>query len=115
MSDDQALYGAAAVIVACIVYIVRFILVLKKPDAVGSFDKYKAYAIIAAKYVEAKIADDYGTKEDATGTAKSLHKLDTYLKKFTQLVQEGENTVPNADLLDMAKVWSVELAERLQK
>ena len=115
MSDDQTLYGAIAVVVACVVYLTRFILTLKKPESVAAFDKYKAYAVIAAKYVEAKIDDDYGTAEDATGTAKSLHKLDLYLKKFTELVKENENALPTAQLIDMAKAWSVELAERLKK
>lgn len=116
MSDDQTLYGAIAVVTACVVYIVRFVLNLKKgAEAVASFDKYKAYAVIAAKYVEAKIDDDYGTAEDATGTAKSLHKLDLYLKKFADLVKENENTLPTAELIDLAKAWSVELAAKFTK
>ena len=113
MSDTEALYGAIAVIVACVVYIVRFILTVKKPDAVAAFDKYKAYAVMAAKYVEAKVDDDYGTAGDATGVAKALHKLDVYLKKFNELVKDNENEIPSAELIDMAKVWSVELANRV--
>ncbi len=115
MSDDQTMYGTVAVIVACVVYLVRFILTLRNPAGVVVFDKYKAYAVMAAKYVEYKIDDDYGTAEDAPSTAKSLHKLDMYLKKFTELVKENENAIPSAQLIDMAKVWSVELAERLKK
>jgi hypothetical protein len=82
---------------------------------VAAFDKYKAYAVIASKFVEAKIPDDYGTTSDATGTEKSLHKLDLYLQKFVELVKENENALPTEQLIDMAKAWSVELAERLKK
>lgn len=115
MSDDQTLYGAIAVVVACVVYIVRFVLSLKKPGSIAGFDKYKAYAVMAANYVEAKIPDDYGKTSEATGMEKSLHKLDLYLKTFTQLVKENENALPTPQLIDMAKAWSVELAERLKK
>jgi len=115
MSDDQTLYGAIAVISACIVFIVRAVLAAKKgAEVVATFDKYKSYALLAAKWAEATIPDTYGTDADAGNVKKSLAKLDVYLKKFTELVKENENTLPNADLIDMAKAWSVELAKRVE-
>jgi len=116
VTDAQALYGAIAVISACAIFIARAILAAKKgAEIVAEFDKYKAYAVIAAKYVEEKIADDYGTGEDDSKVAKSLHKLDIYLKKFVELVKEKENTLPTKELIDRAKAWSVELADRVGK
>jgi len=115
MTDAQALYGAIAVISACVVFIVRAVLAAKKPELVGEFDKYKAYALIAAKFVEDKIDDNYGTEDEASKVASSLHKLDMYLKKFTEIVKAEENALPSDKLIDMAKGWSVELSDRASK
>jgi hypothetical protein len=115
MSDDQTLYGAIAVVTACIVFIVRAVLAAKSGvEAVAVFDKYKSYALLAAKWTEATIPDTIGSDADAGGVKKSLAKLDVYLKKFTELVKENENTLPNTDLINMAKAWSVELAAQVE-
>jgi len=116
MSDAQALYGAIAVISACVVFIARAIIAAKSgAEVVAKFDKYKVYALLAAKWVEAQVPDDYGTEEDASKVAKGVHKLDMYLKKFTELVGEKENTMPTGELIDMAKAWSIELSDRVGK
>lgn len=116
MSDAQALYGAIAVISACVVFIARAVIAAKKGvEAVEKFDEYKPYALLAAKWVENRVPDDYGVAEDATKVAKGLHKLDLYLKKFTEIVRDNVDVAPTKELVDRARAWSVELAERVGK
>ena len=80
---------------------------------VEAFAKYKPYAMMAATKVESMIADDLGLAPDASTVDKSLRKLDAYLRTFIQLVNMQEGEAPSKELLDEAKKWSVELAERL--
>ena len=116
MSDPQALMGAIAVVVVCLTVIVRMILVYKgKMDLVGKFDKFKPYAIMAAKWVEAKVPDDYGANEEDSKTAKAAHKLDMFLKKFLELSEKFGGEKPTEELKEEAMKWSVELADRVGK
>ena len=116
MTDVQAFYGAIALVVLAIVYIIRVVLEYKgKFEDAKNLEKYKTYAVMAAKKVEGLIPDDYGAGSSDPTVAKAAHKLDLFLKYFSDNVKtfEGENVTEK--LIDKAKEWSVELADRVSK
>jgi len=116
MSNEQALMGAIAVIVVCLIFAVRSLLIYKgKLDLVGKFDHYKPFAIIAAKWVEKNVPDDYGKGQEDPKTARALHKLDVFLKKFIDMTEKATGVKPTEELKKEAMKWSAELAERVTK
>ena len=84
-----------------------------KVASVEKYAEYKPYALIAAKRVESWIDDEIGSDKDAGTVAKSLRKLDEYLKIFNAIVVASDSANPTAEVMALAKAWSVELAEEL--
>jgi len=114
LSNGTILYAAIGVTVACMLFVTRTILShFGKDKLIKSFDKYKPYAIMASKWVEKNIPDNYGAESGDPTTARAIHKLDTFLKKFTEIVRITEGIDPTDALKNEAMNWSVELAERM--
>lgn len=116
MNTEQIIAGAVAVVVVCAIIITRAILVrLGKGDAVANMDKYLPYAVMAAKYVEEKIPDNYGAGAEDPTTAKAAHKLDLFLRKFSENVEKFTGDKATEEMIDAAKGWAATLAERVGK
>lgn len=114
MDNTELVIALGSIIAACALIITRAVLAYYgKAKAVASFDQYKPFAIAAAKYVEEKVPDDYGAEAEDTATARAVHKLDLFLKKFSETVEKFDGKAPNEALKTEAMKWSVELAERL--
>lgn len=115
MSDNEALVGAVAVTVVALAFVVRSILSYKgKFDAVAKFDHYLPFAVMAAKWVETQVPDNFGAGTDDPKTARAAHKLDMFLKKFMETVEKQTGDKPTEELKKEAMRWSVELAERMK-
>jgi hypothetical protein len=84
-----------------------------KVASVEKYAEYKPYALMAAKQVESWIDDEIGADKDAGTAAKSLRKLDEYLKIFNAIAIASDSADPTAEVIALAKAWSVELAEEL--
>lgn len=114
MEDSDMLWTLVAVIFGAVLYVARSI-ALHYGSAVlqERMAKYLPYAMMAAKWVEEKVPDDYGAGTDDPKTAKALHKLDLFLKKFNEIVTAAEGKAPNEALKAEAMKWSTELAARL--
>ena len=116
MSDVQSMMGAIAVIVVCSLFVIRAILVYKgNTKLFGKFDKYFPFAVIAAKWVEEKVPDDFGSNEEDKSVAKSVHKLDLFLKKFLELTEKHTGMPATEELKAEAMKWSAILADRMKK
>jgi len=114
MEDVQAFWGAVGVAVACGLFIGRYVLAyFDRKSMVKAYDAYRPYAIMAARWVENQVPDDYGTDENDSSIAKATHKLDMFLKKFSQIVAVQEGEAVDENLRREAMAWSVELAERM--
>ena len=114
MTNEQIVMYAAAVILVCVLYVARKLLVhFGKVSLASQYDQYLPYAITAAKWVEETVPDDFGAGADDPKVEKMAHKLDLFLKKFAEIYAKVEKKDPGPELIAEAKAWSVELAERM--
>jgi len=114
MDKNEIMMYAIGVVVACALYVARVVLAYYKVEgAVRAFDKYKPFAVMAAKWVESQVPNDYGVNTSDPSTARALHKLDLFLQKFNEIVKIQEGAEPSKLLQHEAMNWSVELAERM--
>ena len=114
MSSEQILFGCLGVIVACAVLATRGLLAyFGRFKLVDKFDHYFPYAVMAAKWVERNVPDDFGAGADDPKLKNAAHKLDLFLKKCIELVETQTGEKPSETLKREAMKWSVALAERL--
>lgn len=114
--ETEIMYGALGTIVACVIYVSKVILsYLKKDGIVKGYETYKPYAIMASKWAEKQVPDDYGADSEDPATARAIHKLDVFLKKFNDVVTIQDGVEPSQGLKDEALKWSVELAKQIKK
>jgi len=116
MDNAELMAYAIAAVAVCMVIITKAVLsYMGKQKAVDKINKYFPYAVMAAKYVEKNVPDDYGTNDEDSTTAKAAHKLDLFLKKFVENVEKFTGAKANDELKAAAAKWSVELAEKVGK
>jgi len=114
MQDQVVLFGAISIALVALSFLIRTLLIWKgQNEIVNKFDHYLPFAIAAAKWVEATVPDDFGADAEDSATTRAVHKLDLFLKKFTETVQRFDGKEPSEELKKEAMRWSVELAERL--
>ena len=114
MDNIEIICYAAATVTGCVLYITYKLMgYFGKTKLVESFDKYKPYAIIASKWTEKNVPDTFGADAKDPAIARSVHKLDVFLKKFNEIVSIHESENPNEKLIEEARKWSIELAEKL--
>ncbi len=114
MNGTELIYGAIAATAFALGVISRVIIAWRSGAvAAEKFDTYKSYAIIAAKWVERIVPDDYGASAEDSTTTKSLHKLDLFLRKYTELLAKCEGVSVNDALRSEAVRWSATLAGRV--
>lgn len=77
--------------------------------------QYLPYAVMAAKYVERIIPDDFGTAESDPPTARAAHKLDLFLAKFCEILRDERGVIATDELKALAATWSVQLAQQVQE
>lgn len=113
LDDPMTLYALIGLVVACLLWVARSVLIyFNKAD---KFLKYYPFAVMAAKWVENNIPDEYGSHDADPVYAKAAHKLDVFLRKFVEYVKIFEGEKANQKLIDKAKEWSVKLADRVGK
>lgn len=116
MGTEELVISAAAIIVFCVLLVAQSVLAyMGKIKAVQAFKKYKPYAVMAAKWVEETIPDEFGANEEDSKTARAAHKVDMFTKKFLENVEKYTGDKTTKALQAEAMEWSVELAERLSK
>ncbi|MCK5020228.1 MAG: hypothetical protein KAS32_24530 [Candidatus Peribacteraceae bacterium] len=114
--DTNVLYGVIAVIVFCVSYVaLQVVGYFKGQKTIAKLQRFKPYAVSAAKWVEKQVPDDYGKGKDSPQYAKAAHKLDLFLREFNALITRAEGVPMNQILKEEAIKWSVELADRLGK
>lgn len=114
MEGSELFYGALCAATFAGVVLLRFVIGrLWGASAAARFAALLPYAIMAAKWVERAVPDDYGNNAEDPWTVKSLHKLDLFLKKFTELCEKMESIPIDDALRSEAVKWTATLAGRL--
>lgn len=106
------LYELIAIVCACAMFITLTILAKYKPSIEVKFLEYMRPAMLAFKWVEANVSDEYGANEDDPKFAKAIHKGDLFLKKFTEFCDILEKPKPTTELIAHAEALAVKLAEK---
>jgi F0F1-type ATP synthase membrane subunit a len=100
---EVSVFSLAAVVLVC-AYIVAKAL---KPDVVS---KYDAYVLMAFSWVEKQVPDDFGADEEDPAYAKMIHKVDLFVKKFTELLKTFTGVDATPAMIEYAKKLAAELA-----
>jgi len=107
----EIIVSAVAVVAVCAIIVT--IAVLRrfgKYDIIKKIEGYQGIALKMFESIEKAVPDTYGANTDDPAIAKAAHKLDLFVKKFTDFYKATTGEKPNEVLKSEIKAWAQEWA-----